>query len=43
MCGLGRPEYQYSSMDREFGLSEGPDILTVGKTIGSGYVRSLVF
>lgn len=39
MCGLGRTGYPFSFMDPKFGLtSEGPDILTVGKTIGSGYV-----
>lgn len=39
MCGLGRTGYPYAFLDPEFGLStKGPDILTVGKTIGSGYV-----
>lgn len=39
MCGLGRTGYPYAFMDPELGLSTGgPDILTFGKTIGSGYV-----
>lgn len=39
MCGLGRTGYPFSFMDPNFGLTNGgPDILTVGKTIGSGYV-----
>ena len=39
MCGLGRTGYPFAFMDRELGLSTGgPDIMTFGKTIGSGYV-----
>lgn len=39
MCGLGRTGYPYAFMDPDFGLSSGgPDILSFGKTIGSGFV-----
>ncbi|AQZ13978.1 hypothetical protein BZL39_F06120 [Zygosaccharomyces parabailii] len=39
MCGLGRTGYPFAFMDPELGLSTGgPDIMTFGKTIGSGYV-----
>lgn len=39
MCGLGRCGYDYTYMNPEFGLTTGgPDLLTVGKTIGSGIV-----
>lgn len=39
MCGLGRCGYDFTFMHPEFGLTTGgPDILSVGKTIGSGFV-----
>ncbi|KAH3666813.1 hypothetical protein OGAPHI_003262 [Ogataea philodendri] len=39
MCGLGRCGYSYTYKSPEFGLSEGgPDLCSVGKTIGSGFV-----
>lgn len=39
MCGLGRCGYDFTYMHPEFGLTTGgPDILSVGKTIGSGLV-----
>lgn len=39
MCGLGRCGYDFTYMHPEFGLTTGgPDILSVGKTIGSGFV-----
>lgn len=39
MCGLGRCGYDYTFMHPDFGLTTGgPDLLTVGKTIGSGMV-----
>lgn len=39
MCGLGRCGYDFTWMHPEFGLTTGgPDIMSVGKTIGSGFV-----
>lgn len=39
MCGLGRCGYDFTWMHPEFGLTTGgPDLLSVGKTIGSGFV-----
>ncbi|QPG75141.1 hypothetical protein FOA43_002485 [Brettanomyces nanus] len=39
MCGLGRCGYPFTFLHPEFGLSSGgPDLITVGKTIGSGIV-----
>lgn len=39
MCGLGRCGYDFTYMHPDFGLTTGgPDILSVGKTIGSGFV-----
>ncbi|OUT20436.1 hypothetical protein CAS74_004686 [Pichia kudriavzevii] len=39
MCGLGRCGYDFTWMHPDFGLTTGgPDILSVGKTIGSGLV-----
>lgn len=39
MCGLGRCGYDYTFMHPDFGLTTGgPDLVTVGKTIGSGLV-----
>ncbi|GME81304.1 unnamed protein product [Ambrosiozyma monospora] len=40
MCGMGRCGYPFTFMHPDFGLSNGagPDICTVGKTIGSGFV-----
>ncbi|GMG55816.1 unnamed protein product [Ambrosiozyma monospora] len=40
MCGMGRCGYPFTFMHPDFGLSDGagPDICTVGKTIGSGFV-----
>lgn len=40
MCGLGRCGYKFTYMHPDFGLAKGtaPDLISVGKTIGSGYV-----
>lgn len=39
MCGLGRCGYDYTFLHPEFGLTTGgPDLLSVGKTLGSGLV-----
>ncbi|VEU24187.1 DEKNAAC105311 [Brettanomyces naardenensis] len=39
MCGLGRCGYPFTFQHPDFGLSSGgPDLISVGKTIGSGYV-----
>ncbi|GME81087.1 unnamed protein product [Ambrosiozyma monospora] len=40
ICGMGRCGYPFSFMHPDFSLSNGtgPDICTVGKTIGSGFV-----
>ncbi|ODV82510.1 hypothetical protein CANARDRAFT_30779 [[Candida] arabinofermentans NRRL YB-2248] len=39
MCGLGRCGYPFTFMHPEFGFSSGgPDLCSVGKTIGSGFV-----
>lgn len=39
MCGLGRCGYPFTFLHPEFGLtSGGPDLISVGKTLGSGFV-----
>ncbi|KAG7842789.1 hypothetical protein KL941_004819 [Ogataea angusta] len=39
MCGLGRCGYPFTYKSPDFGLSSGgPDLCSVGKTIGSGFV-----
>ncbi|KAG0673419.1 hypothetical protein C6P40_002946 [Pichia californica] len=39
MCGLGRCGYDFTFMHPDFGFTTGgPDICSVGKTVGSGFV-----